>query len=102
MGDTTTNAPVRHHYVPQFYLSAWCSPGTKAGEGNRVFVVENFDGQIKFTRRPTKATGFQDHLYSLSSDVSTTEPSVLETTFFSKLDDKGKVLVDKLVAGATT
>lgn len=91
------NQPVRHHYTPQFYLSAWCSPGP-AGEGDRLYVVQNFDGQIRYTRRAPKAIGFQDHLYSFSDTLPTSEPAALEAKVFSPLDNKGKVLAGKLMA----
>lgn len=90
--------PARHHYTPQFYLSAWCSEG-KGGEGERLCVVQNFNRQIRFTRRAPKAIGFQDHLYSFSDSLPTPEPAALETQLFSPLDNKGKVLITKLIAG---
>jgi hypothetical protein len=90
------NQPVRHHYTPQFYLSAWCSPGAP-GEGDRLFVVQNFDGKIKYVRRPPKAIGYQDHLYSFSAELPTPEPAALEKRVFSPLDDKAGKLVAKLM-----
>ena len=89
--------PIRHHYTPKFYLSGWCSPGP-AGEGDRLCVVENLGGVIVFFRRAPKAVGFQDYLYSFSEDVPADQRAALETKVFKLLDDKGKVLVTKLMA----
>ena len=94
----SANQPVRHHYLPRFYLSAWCSPGAP-GEGDRVYVVQNFDGAITFSRKAPKATGFADHLYSFTKSLPTPEPAALETKFFSQLDSKGAELIAKLKGG---
>lgn len=91
--------PIRHHYIPRFFLSAWCSPGAAPGEGSQLWVVENSGGDISFFRRAPKAVGFQTRLYSFSEDLPIVERAALETTVFQVLDDKGKSLVTKLMAG---
>ncbi len=84
--------PVRHHYLPQFYLRPWC------GDDGLLVVARNFSGTIKFYRRSPKAVGYEDHLYSASDSLPTPEPAALETRLMSPLDNLGKTLVDKLIA----
>jgi hypothetical protein len=94
------NAPVRHHYTPQFYLRAWCRPGP-AGEGDQLYVVQNFAREIRYTRRAPKAIGYQDHLYSFSDTVPAPDRAALEVQVFSPLDAKAADVAQKLVNNET-
>lgn len=89
--------PIRHHYVPQFYLTAWCTD-RGGSEGKRLWVVRNYGGKIKYVTRAPKAVGFQDHLYSFTDDLPEEDKAKLETEFFQPLDTRGSDLVAKLIA----
>jgi hypothetical protein len=90
------NEPTRHHYTPQFYLSAWCSASTE-DRASKLWVVEHVAGTINYFRRPPKATGFEIDLYSFS-DAYPGERASLETQFFSRLDNDGAAVVKKVIA----
>lgn len=82
--------PVKHHYLPEFYLSRWRN---EAG-----LLVEFCTRYGKLYARPTstKGTGYRPHLYSLQlSD----DPQQLEKGFMKKLDTRASKVLDLLEAG---
>ncbi|MBB3005466.1 DUF4238 domain-containing protein [Cupriavidus alkaliphilus] len=56
----------RHHYVPQFYLNGWCTPGEQA-QGERLYRYQWKGGRLLVERAHPRSTGSLDRLYSLDS-----------------------------------
>lgn len=56
----------RHHYVPQFYLNAWCTPDEQA-RGERLYRYQWKGGRCLVERAHPRSTGSLDRLYSLDS-----------------------------------
>lgn len=54
------NPPIKHHYIPAFYLSQWAVSGSKLVEYAKVH-----GGKIVAKRKGPEATGFQDRLYEM-------------------------------------
>lgn len=53
--------PKKHHYLPEFYLSAWC------GADGRLERYVNRNGSIKTRRFATGQVGYREDLYRLLS-----------------------------------
>lgn len=74
------NPPRKHHYIPSFYLSRWCTRSDRL-----LCQYSKPNGHIVPNRRAPSATGFVDKLYELKGlapDLS----SVVETEFFKPVD----------------
>lgn len=82
--------PTRHHYLPQFYLGAWAAGG-EAVEYSRPYR------NVVTQRRSTKATGFEDHLYSLPGEADPLLREQVELTIFSKIDDTAAPVLRKMI-----
>ena len=97
----STNAPrrdsQRHHFVPQFYLREWYSPG-----GDHFFLyIRDSRGQLQFRRRPSKAAGFEPDLYAINPDGVNFQRGKsyrLEDDFFGPLDDAASLVHQKILS----
>ena len=54
------NRPIKHHYVPKFYLNAWHGPDNKLCE-----LSKPFRHVVKPRRVSSSGTGYVDNLYTL-------------------------------------
>ena len=82
--------PKRHHYNPQFHLSAW---SRSDGKVCRFRWVEN---KLVTDWNTPEHTAFEPDLYSMENPNSSKNPS-LETGFFSPLDSQAALVLRKLV-----
>lgn len=75
---------MKHHYVPQFLLSAWA-----AGSPDGKIEVYRLDlPGIPSSRRAPRYTGFEPDLYALSRpSVAGMEQQAIETRFLRRIDD---------------
>ena len=85
--------PKRHHYVPEFYLTAWTD------DDGRISIFQHFGGRIHRSRHTPKHTGFEYHLYSYSPAFSAKNRAEIEKNIFKRLDDVGALIVRKIIAG---
>jgi|WetSurSiteA1Bulk_404760.scaffolds.fasta_scaffold20926_6 hypothetical protein len=53
--------PLKHHYIPRFYLSAWCGR-----DGCVTYYKVERDGVVAKRISP-KGTGYEDRLYTLKA-----------------------------------
>ena len=76
------NQPVRHHYLPEFYLKRW--------QGSDNFVcrfTRPYKGMVKPKRVAPTSAGFQNHLYSVHGKPLE-EAVAMERDFMSSLDTR--------------
>ncbi|MEL7190513.1 MAG: DUF4238 domain-containing protein [Pseudomonadota bacterium] len=86
------NPPRRHHYVPEFLLKRWASEDGKVVRFKRVR-----GDKLHAKRVPFQGIGFQENLYALPNmDPKKPITQVLETHFFSPIDNAGAQCLDTL------
>jgi hypothetical protein len=87
--------PARHHYVPEFYLRGWVTEPT-----NTLWrCVLSPVGKLHDKAVSPKATGFEQHLYTLSLDTPlgpVDDVSFIESSFFQKIDNDAAAVLPKL------
>jgi Protein of unknown function (DUF4238) len=122
--------PLKHHYIPRFYLSAWC------GRDGRVTYYRVERGRLVAKRISPKGTGYENRLYTIEAGPqdlrrlieqnrdSGREPSkslrelfqsyldsgikdaqflqMFETNFTSVIDDRASKVLNKIRAGAVS
>nr|WP_314257267.1 DUF4238 domain-containing protein [uncultured Devosia sp.] len=76
-----TNLPLKHHFVPEFYLKAWM------GDDKKVTEFRKWPARISIRRAHPAATGFVDRLYTLEGLPDETAQE-LETGFFGPVDGR--------------
>lgn len=84
------NDPIRHHFLPVFYLKCW-----SAADGRIVEFSIPFQDKVKPRRVHPKGTGFIDRLYAvegLSGDVS----HAVEKNYLSPVDSKAATALTEL------
>lgn len=87
------NNPVKHHYIPQFYLRRWLN-----SEGILYVYVK---GRIEPLRIPEKSIiNFcqENHLYSIPS-IAPEDSEVIETKWFAPLDGDAATIIEKFNRG---
>lgn len=89
----------RHHYVPQFYLNAWCTPDGQA-QGERLYRFQWKRDRFLVERAHPRSSGALDRLYSLDS-VPPNEQQRIEKEFLAEVIDApaGMVLNKMRTAG---
>ncbi|MGO4286370.1 DUF4238 domain-containing protein [Bosea sp. TAB14] len=78
-GPKSDNPPIKHHYIPAFYLSRWKGPDGRLCEYSRPHI------EIAVKRRAPDAAGFEKRLYELEGY----EPALaqqVEEKFFKPVD----------------
>lgn len=73
------NPPIKHHYIPAFYLKRW------AVAGKVIQFAKVHDGKISILPRAPEATGFENRLYEMKGH----DPAVaqmFESRYFQPLD----------------
>jgi len=76
------NIPLRHHYLPEFYLSRWC-----AEDGKLCQLTKLDDGRVIPNRRSPKQTGFADRLYEIEG-LPPEQAQRVESGFMRTLDTR--------------
>lgn len=88
------NEPIRHHFVPVFYLSNWCE-----SDGMVPFSMREDDGSILQRRVSPTATAFENRLYSYEKVPEKQRQAVEKQFFAAEVDDKAAPVMQKIVAG---
>ena len=81
------NDPIRHHYVPQFYLREW------AGPDGRLFWYHRPFNRVVVRHELPKNIAYEPYLYTIRG---TTDPQILEKKFFSDLDNYAALVLQRL------
>jgi hypothetical protein len=85
--------PRRHHYLPEFYSRRW------ANQSGRMTAYQRFrPGALQARQVFPSEIGFQRDLYTLPG-VKPADAQYLEIELFSKIDDSGAKVLDKLLNG---
>jgi hypothetical protein len=83
------NEPIRHHYVPVFYLRKWTGPD------GRLFRYHRPHQVTVVSRLRPEHTGFEEQLYSLSGSNN---EQMIETDFFSPVDNAAAPILERLIS----
>lgn len=83
-----------HHFMPVFYTSRWSDRVT----GKLVEFSEPYPGKVVGKPVGPKATGFLDRLNVLE-DLPADDKEQLEEAFFSPLDNKAALVLNRVEAG---
>lgn len=86
------NEPADHHFVPIFYLNAWC------GNDGRLERYSRPYNNIVTDRCPPKSTGFERDLYSLKG-TSPTRKQLVEKRFMHAVDTRAAKVFSALRKG---
>ena len=86
--------PIRHHYVPRFYLANWCER-----DGMIPFSMRAEDGSILQSRVKPSATAFENRLYSYQKVPEDRRQAIEKQFFAAEVDDKAASIYPKIVAG---
>lgn len=87
------NKPVKHHYIPQFYLKRWIN------SDDVLYVYVR--GEIEPLKIPEKGlVNFcqEKHLYSIPS-ITPEDSEVIETNWFAPLDGDAATIIKKFNKG---
>jgi hypothetical protein len=87
---TTMSEPVRHHYVPRFYLRGFTNPES---DGLLHVWAKRQDGYRVAT---IKDAGVERHFYTVKTKLRERDPSLIENAL-AKIDDRAAVLLRKLL-----
>lgn len=86
------SAPIRHHYLPVFYLARW------AGQDGKVCRFHRPYRDVVVSRLTPEHTGFEERLYSLEGAPAGQEQRI-ETDFMNALvDAPAAPVLEKLIA----
>jgi hypothetical protein len=81
--------PKRHHYLPEFYLSAWCGPDGKLER------YVNRRGEIRTARFTTGQVGYRPNLYRLLSD-GIPDRTTIERHHYEQIDNHAAPVIARL------
>jgi hypothetical protein len=84
-----SNAPRRHHYIPEFYLKRWAGRDGRVCQFSRPgkAAIRGGLARVKALRRYPSATGFEMDLYALNS-IAVEGRAYLEERFFKLVDQQ--------------
>lgn len=74
--------PLKHHYIPEFYLKRWAAPGD-----NKLCEWQRHRGIVKPRRVYAAQTGYVDRLYELR-DFPAHLAQQIESRFFQPVDSQ--------------
>lgn len=85
------NEPVKHHFLPVFFLRKWC------GEDGRLTQFSKpFGDVVRAKRKHPTATGFINRLYAID-DISDRLSYEIETSFLSPVDSRAAIALNALL-----
>lgn len=87
------NIPIKHHYIPQFFLANFTDIGNKE---SKLWVTDQ--KQCKQWKASTSAVAYQNKLYSLESnpDGMLNEPDAIEKAF-SKIESMAATVIKEIL-----
>lgn len=86
------SAPIRHHYLPVFYLARWAGPDGRLCRFHRPYRA------VVVSRLTPEHTGYEERLYSLEGGPAGQEQRI-ETDFMNALvDSPAAPVLEKLIA----
>ncbi|WP_292059419.1 DUF4238 domain-containing protein [Brevundimonas sp. UBA5936] len=84
---------MKHHYVPKFLLGQWTD------ETGRLYrYSRRADGKLAVRQMYPKGSGYGIDLYALAGAPSEADRQALETGFMQKIDDRGALALQALLA----
>lgn len=86
------NEPIRHHYIPKFYLSNWVG-----SDGRVCCFSQPIEKIVKAKRVVPKGTGFACRLYE-TRGLRPERAQAMEKNFMAKLDDKAAKALELLMS----
>lgn len=95
-GKEKSHDPKRHHFVPAFYLRGWARPEMKG----KLIEYRNLGPHgVASKDVAAESTGFEWHLYSMTtSEMGVLDPS-FEKTVMSRLDSDAANILPELLSG---
>lgn len=87
------NEPIKHHYLPVFYLSRWA--GT---EGKVCRFSKPVDNEVKAKMLVPKGTGFEERLYE-TRGLPPEKAQAMEKDFMARIDSGAAVALSLLERG---
>ena len=87
------NQPLKHHYLPVFYLKKWARADGRVCRYYRP--PERPDGKTVTSWKSPKYTGYEEQLYTLHGAP---DPQMVEKDFFSPADNDAAPILDYLIA----
>lgn len=84
---------MKHHYIPKFLLAQWTDE-----TGQLYRYCRRADGKLAVRQLYPKGTGYGIDLYALAGAPSEAERQALETGFMQKIDDRGALALQLLLA----
>lgn len=91
------NEPIKHHFVPVFYLKAWCEADSMV-----PFSMRQADGSILQSRVKPVATAFENRLYSYEKVPKEQRQAVEKLFFTDEVDSKAAPVLVKLLANESS
>ena len=88
----TMSAPIRHHYLPVFYLVRW------AGEDGKVCRFHRPFREVVVSRRIPDNTGYEDRLYSLEGAPAGQEQRIETEVMNALVNSPAAPVLEKLIA----
>ena len=85
--------PLRHHYVPEFYLRRWATGGLVRG-----YYWDHRSRSLSMSKKGAKAFCHEVDLYKFASEP-TERSHLLETKFLGTVDDKAGKIIGKISKG---
>lgn len=85
--------PIRHHYIPQFYLKRWLN-----SEGILYVYVKGKTEPLKIPENSIINFCQEKHLYSIPS-IAPEDSEVIETKWFAPLDGDAATIIKKFNRG---
>ncbi len=73
--------PIKHHYLPAFFIERWANADGRVVEFSRPYR------RLVARRRFATETGYQPHLYSIPTRADPAHRQELESRFLSRVDD---------------
>jgi len=88
------NEPIRHHFVPRFYLANW-----REHDEMIPFSMRREDGSVLQSYVKPSATAFENRLYSYANVPKKQRQAVEKLFFAADVDDKAATVMPKIMAG---
>ena len=87
------NKPIKHHYIPQFYLKRWLN-----SDGILYVYMRGKIEPLKIPEKSLLNFCQENHLYSIPS-LAPEDSEVIETKWFAPLDGDAAIIIEKFNKG---